>query len=103
MADDVSALAPDLIALWPDGPPDPIPGVGAERVFRMPTGGGGPETDWLRNVSRPTLTVVRPDPARANGTGVIVCPGGGGASWPGGTRGWTWPRGSPRAASPPLC
>ena len=78
MADDFSALAvDDLIALWPDGPPDPIPGVGAERVFRMPTGGGGPETDWLRNVSNPTLTVVRPDPARANGTGVVVCPGGG--------------------------
>ena len=78
MADDVSAFASeDVIALWPDGPPDPIPDVGAERVFRMPTGGGGPETDWLRNVSKASLTVVRPHPDRANGTGVIVCPGGG--------------------------
>ncbi|MDW8381487.1 MAG: alpha/beta hydrolase [Verrucomicrobiota bacterium] len=28
------------------------------------------------NVTRPTLTVFRPDPARANGTAVIICPGG---------------------------
>jgi len=66
-----------VIALWPDGPPDPLPGVGPEAVFRMATGGGGPETDWLRNVSTASLTVVRPHPDRANGAGVIVCPGGG--------------------------
>jgi acetyl esterase/lipase len=29
------------------------------------------------NVVNPTLTVVPPDPAVANGTGVIICPGGG--------------------------
>ena len=32
---------------------------------------------FLRNVSEPTLTVFRPEAARANGVGVIVCPGGG--------------------------
>ena len=31
----------------------------------------------LRNVVTPTLTVCRPDPAKANGIGVIVAPGGG--------------------------
>lgn len=30
-----------------------------------------------RNVTTPTLTVFRPDPARANGTAMIVAPGGG--------------------------
>jgi acetyl esterase/lipase len=30
----------------------------------------------LRNVSAPSLTVFAPDPAKANGVGVIVCPGG---------------------------
>lgn len=30
----------------------------------------------VRNVTRPTLTPVLPDPARANGTAVIVAPGG---------------------------
>jgi acetyl esterase/lipase len=28
------------------------------------------------NVADPTLTVFRPDPARANGTAVVICPGG---------------------------
>jgi acetyl esterase/lipase len=30
----------------------------------------------IRNVSRPTLTVFLPDPALANGTAVVICPGG---------------------------
>lgn len=29
------------------------------------------------NVSRPTLTIFRPDPAIANGTAIVICPGGG--------------------------
>jgi hypothetical protein len=29
------------------------------------------------NVSQPTLTVFMPDPAKAIGTSIIVCPGGG--------------------------
>lgn len=31
----------------------------------------------IRDVSVPTLTVYRPDAAKANGTAVIICPGGG--------------------------
>ena len=31
----------------------------------------------VRNVVSPTLTVYLPDPAKATGTAVIVCPGGG--------------------------
>jgi acetyl esterase/lipase len=79
MADDVSALARhdnQVIALWPEGPPDPLPNVGPEAVFRQ-IAGNGPTTDMLRNVSEPTLTVFRADPAKTNGTGVIICPGGG--------------------------
>lgn len=38
-------------------------------------------TDWdtqvVFNVADPTLTLIAPDPARANGTAVIICPGGG--------------------------
>jgi dienelactone hydrolase len=33
--------------------------------------------ELIRNVSRPTLTVFLADPAKANGTAIIVCPGGG--------------------------
>jgi acetyl esterase/lipase len=34
-------------------------------------------TQVVTNVSQPTLTVYLPDPATANGTSVIICPGGG--------------------------
>jgi acetyl esterase/lipase len=35
------------------------------------------QTPIVFNVSKPTLTVFRPDPAKANGTAVVICPGGG--------------------------
>ena len=33
-------------------------------------------TEVVTNVTQPTLTVYKPDPARANGTSVVICPGG---------------------------
>lgn len=64
----------DVIRLWPDGPPTPLKGVGPEVEFRgLP--GLAANTTMLRNVSEPTLSVFRP--AKPNGVGVIVCPGGG--------------------------
>lgn len=63
------------VSLWPAGSPQAGDGSTAQ-TFRNPTAGGG-ETTMLRNVATPTLTVFRPDPAKANGVGVIVCPGGG--------------------------
>lgn len=65
-----------IITLWPDGPPSTIDGVPPESTFVMPRG-LSLGTTMLRNVSTPTLTVVRPDPAKVNGRGVIICPGGG--------------------------
>jgi acetyl esterase/lipase len=62
----------DTIRLWPEGPPTVLAGVGPEIAFRA-----GGETTMLRNVSDPTLTVFRPTNGKPNGTGVIVCPGGG--------------------------
>ena len=79
MADDVSAelkAAQEVIRLWPEGPPRTIPDVGPEAVFVSPAA-GVVDTEMLRNVSDPTLTVFRPDPAKANGIGVVVAPGGG--------------------------
>src|SRR5688572_19777264 len=32
---------------------------------------------WVRNIHNPSITVYRPDPAKANGTAVLVIPGGG--------------------------
>jgi acetyl esterase/lipase len=34
-------------------------------------------TNIIYNVSKPTLTVYAPDPSVANGTAIIICPGGG--------------------------
>jgi hypothetical protein len=34
-------------------------------------------TEVVTNVTRPTLTVYKPDPALADGTSVVICPGGG--------------------------
>src|ERR1700685_3782493 len=63
-----------VISLWPEGPPSKLEGVGPEVAFRGPVGASG-DTAMLRNVSEPTLGVFRP--AKPNGVGVIVCPGGG--------------------------
>lgn len=65
--------ATNLIPVWPDEVPN-------ADLWRD----SGPELErplWensrlVRNVSQPTLTAFLPEPARANGTGVIVCPGG---------------------------
>jgi acetyl esterase/lipase len=74
--DSVQGAFDEVIELWPDGPPRTIPDVGPEAVFRARPAGGR-ETTNLRNVSKPTVTVFRPEPAKANGIGAIVAPGGG--------------------------
>lgn len=66
----------EVIALWPDGPPDPLPDVGAEATYHQAIG-GEPDVECVRNVTRTTLTVFRPEAGKANGTGVVICPGGG--------------------------
>jgi acetyl esterase/lipase len=79
MADDASAglkTGQEVVALWPEGPPRTIADVGVEAFFTWPAA-DGVDTQMLRNISEPTLTVYRPDPAKANGIGVVVAPGGG--------------------------
>ena len=56
-----------VIPLWPEGVPGAKPGGGEERLV----------DDRVSNVQVPTLTVFPADPARAVGTAVIMCPGGG--------------------------
>jgi acetyl esterase/lipase len=64
----------EIITLWPEGPPSKLEGVGPEAQYKAPVGVAS-EAVMLRNVSEPTLSVFRP--AKPNGVGVIVCPGGG--------------------------
>ena len=78
MADDAPLIsaAQEVIHLWPEGAPNPLPKVGPEATYRWPAA-GRENTLMLRNVSDPTLTVFAPKPGAANGVGVVVCPGGG--------------------------
>jgi acetyl esterase/lipase len=67
-------MSDEVIRLWPDGPPTKLEHPGPEIEFRGSPGVAA-NTKMLRNVSEPTLTVFRP--AKPNGVGVVVCPGGG--------------------------
>ena len=72
----VSRAQANVIPLWPEGLPT------AMRADAPAAKGPiGPEqTDprgWITRISEPRLTVVAPVVDRANGTAIIICPGGG--------------------------
>ncbi len=67
-----STLQPTIIPLWPAAAPGSEDWTHQEEISLTPDFG----LKVIRNVSRPTLTAFLPDPQRANGTAVIVCPGG---------------------------
>jgi acetyl esterase/lipase len=70
-----SAADLEVIALWPGTPPGTDDGTGPETVQTYPL--PGQPIRMIGNVTRPTLTVYRPSPDKANGTAMIVAPGGG--------------------------
>ena len=57
-----------VLPLWPEG----APGSQGRRAEPEEVGKW-----WVKNVHFPTLTMVSPSPGQANGTGVIILPGGG--------------------------
>jgi acetyl esterase/lipase len=59
------------IRLWPDQAPDEPQPIGAESV------GEGTRSSQIKNVTQPSVTVVRPKNATAATPGVFVCPRGG--------------------------
>lgn len=64
--------APNDAKVWDlSAAPASRSGADAEQWLAMPTG------RVVRNVTSPTLTLYAPTPERANGTAVIVAPGGG--------------------------
>jgi dienelactone hydrolase len=71
-----TTAAGEVIKLWSAPPSRTIEGVPPEATFQG-MGGTSIGTTMLRNVSEPTLTVYAPAPGKGNGSGVIVCPGGG--------------------------
>ncbi len=75
--------APTVVTLWPGQPADDDAGkIGAEKFFQLMVKGkpyevGGKPTQWLTNVTKPTLTIYRPAKERDTGTAMLICPGGG--------------------------
>lgn len=60
-----------VVPLWPDGAPGSEGWTQQEQEDVIP-----PRLKVIRNVTQPTLMAYLPDPSIANGTAVIVCPGG---------------------------
>lgn len=63
-----TSVAPEVIHLWPNGAP------GFENRRDEPEQA---KDYWVKNIHNPSLTVYRPESARANGCAVVVAPGGG--------------------------
>ncbi len=74
-----SAEPAQIVDLWPGNPPGEVKTDGPEQDKSKPGEGlvAGKPLIRLGNVSKPQLHVFLPPKEKANGTAVIVCPGGG--------------------------
>ena len=63
---------PKVIPVWPDVPPGSENWTQQEETFTSPLFGTA-----VRNITKPALTAYFPPPGTANGTAIIICPGGG--------------------------
>src|SRR4051794_32926978 len=66
----LTADAAGTYAIWPGAAPGSETWKWSEQI----TGQAG--NRMVRNVVAPTLTMYKPDPAKANGASVIIAPGG---------------------------
>ena len=79
----IAADAPRVVELWPAGKvPDESATIGAEYTRPSPALGRKDvevteSTTLVSNVTKPTITIYRPDKEKDTGTAVIICPGGG--------------------------
>jgi acetyl esterase/lipase len=65
----------EVVRLWPGQAPGTESWTGPETIKTDPNNPFGP-IQVKSNVTVPTLTVVRPAPGKANGTAIVVLPGG---------------------------
>jgi acetyl esterase/lipase len=70
-----------VITLWDGVAPGSEQFVGKEQIEQR--GDATLSNNWISGVSQPTLTVIAPPEAERNGTGIVICPGGGygGLAW----------------------
>lgn len=68
------AAEPTTLKLWPGKAPGETKDIGAEKVTEPKD---DKDVKRVGNVSEPTLTIYSPPKEKANGTAVVVAPGGG--------------------------
>lgn len=68
--------APEVLRIWPGAVPGTADWSGPEQQHSV-TIVGNRQILGVTNITVPTLTVIRPAPGKANGTAMIVAPGGG--------------------------
>jgi acetyl esterase/lipase len=78
----LGADSPLVVELWPGQPPDETGPGGPERVVMSPRLDRKQvevtePTRMLTDVTRPSITILRPSKDKATGTAVLICPGGG--------------------------
>ena len=71
-----SSTGHNVIPLYDGAAPGAVINTQPEASYQIPRPDGAGMATQIANVTQPTLTVYRPDPAKANGTAVVVCPGG---------------------------
>jgi len=67
------SAAQDVIPLYPATPPGSFQESYAEKEYFSKVW----NTEVVTNVTKPSLTVFKPDPELKNGTALVICPGGG--------------------------
>jgi len=67
------AVAQQVIPLYPGAAPGSTPATYPEKDYISKVW----NTEVVTNVTRPTLMVFKPAPELKNGTGIVICPGGG--------------------------
>ena len=77
-----AAEKPLVLDLWPGKPPGDLGIQGEEKFIELKVDGkpyqvAGKPTKWLTNVSKPTITVYRPEKDKDTGLAMLICPGGG--------------------------
>jgi acetyl esterase/lipase len=78
----VGADRPKVVELWPGKAPDETGDIGPETTRMSPKLDRKQvevtePTRLITNVSKPTITIVRPAKEKDTGTAVVICPGGG--------------------------
>src|SRR5262245_52380270 len=77
-----AAAEPLVVEIWPGKVPDENGDIGAER-FRMSPALDRTQvevtepTRMITDVTKPTLTIYRPEKEKDTGTAMLICPGGG--------------------------